>query len=91
MILTTEFDCTPTVRDYIYRIADEMILAFNISTEEAAGRINRQWKGKSFVKQADEEVLLHRDPEHWAKEIYFGHVGLWMSRVHGPQPPLPWP
>lgn len=86
-----DFECTPKIREYAYQIADEMVRLFGIPPEEAAGRINRRWGGQTMLTEADELALLHSDPDYWAQSIYFGHDGLWKSRVHGPQPPLPYP
>lgn len=91
MKFSTDFECTPQIEEFVYKIADEMVRLFEIQPNEAAGRINRQWRGQQMLKEVDELSLFHNDANHWAKLIYYGHDGLWRSRKYGPQPPLPYP
>lgn len=77
---------TPEVADFMKNIAAHIVLIFEISLEEAQGRINRFWSGLSFLE--DNDMILHKSPEYWAKTIYYGSDVLWWLGEEGlsPQP-----
>ncbi len=56
------------------RIADEMKKQFNISEQEAFGRINENWKHLIIDQNS---ILFHEDEEYWAKDLYYGHDSYW--------------
>lgn len=57
-------------------IAAEMVRLFGITEDEAEGRINRAW---GDVSEFD-PIVLHRPPEHWAYDMFFGHESYWWIR-----------
>ncbi|MCW1925666.1 hypothetical protein OKA05_24115 [Luteolibacter arcticus] len=59
-------------------ISGEMIALFNISQDDAVGRINRQWKGQSFV--GPDDLIYHETAVFWAKTLYYGvRVKWWLN------------
>ena len=55
------------------RIASEMVRLFQITEEEAIGRINRGWGHlPEFL-----HIAYHETAEHWAHHMYFGHESYW--------------
>ena len=56
-------------------IAEEMMRIGGITEAEAIGRINRQWQGIDFIGSTD--ITYHRNPEHWAKTIFYTDDTLW--------------
>jgi hypothetical protein len=65
-------------------IALEMRSLFEISEEEAIGRINRQWKHTEIT--GDKNIVYHEDSTSWAKDIYYGHDSAWWKGENGLRP-----
>lgn len=82
------FDADEKTKLYCLKIAIEMTNIFNISMNEAIGRINNQWKkSKDFI---DSGLVFHKNPISWAKTIYYEDgtwwwVEEWMAE-HTPKP-----
>jgi len=55
-------------------IAREMVRLFNISHDEAIGRINREWMRRKII---GDDVIYHETENYWAKNIYFGKSSEW--------------
>lgn len=69
-------------------IAEAMSRLFQISLDEAKGRVNRACTG--FVIEGDDDPIYHEDEEHWAHDIYYGHNSMWW--LDPPNlTPLPYP
>jgi hypothetical protein len=81
---------TEEALEYIEQIAREMILLFPITMDEAVGRINRAWAGQEFSSEAKVGVLLHEEPDAWAKTIYYVRDSRWWLGEDGLEP-LPYP
>jgi hypothetical protein len=59
--------------NFCLRIARRMMVFFNITEEEAAGRINDYWKKEKIVGI---NLVYHREGDDWAKLIYY-EAGTW--------------
>jgi hypothetical protein len=72
----TEFDfqTDDEGREFCELIIQEMISRFNISKEEAVGRLNDTWKGLTIGK---DDIVFHEDEEFWANSIYYGKDSQW--------------
>jgi hypothetical protein len=64
---------------YLRRIAAEMVALFGIPASEAIGRIGYFWRSESFVDERSLVSLLHQEPQHWAKTIYYGRKLWWLD------------
>lgn len=71
------FDAGPFAKAYCDSIVAEMIELFGIDRDEAVGRLNRHWKGVSFVDQEDIDGLTAELPDYWANRIYYGPNAKW--------------
>ena len=76
--------------EYLEEIAHAMITLFPIAIDEANGRINRFFSGHQFVTAVEVSVLLHEEPEAWAKSVYYGENADWWLGEDGLEP-LPYP
>lgn len=83
-------DAHPEATAYLQRIADEMVTIFGMSRNEAIGRINRRWSGRSIRNPNDVMMLLHRDLDWWAKTVVYGIDSEWW-RDEANATPLPFP
>jgi hypothetical protein len=81
---------TEEAQQYMEEIVREMVGLFSISSAEAVGRLNQFWRGKEFTSAVQVGVLLHEEPAHWAKTIYYGHDSHWWLGEDELQP-LPFP
>ena len=68
------FDGDEDAKSYGLRIARTMVRLFNIPLSEAIGRINRDWKDKKIFGP---DQIYRRDPEEWAKMIYYESGTFW--------------
>lgn len=80
------FKLSADAEHYCDRIVNEMITLFQISYEEALGRMNRHWSGNSF---GDYCMLFHMFPNEWANEIYYGGDSFWWKKDKKDLKPLP--
>ena len=85
-MISIKFPCTQEAAECIQEIATNMMSLFNISMEEAAGRINKFWGANSFVERLDLEVLFHETEEYWAKHIYYSPEQMWWLSEEGLRP-----
>ena len=69
---------------YCLEIAQEMVDTFNISEEEAIGRINNGFLNQSIV--GDDLAFYHEVPEYWAKSIYYEQGVHWWLGEEGLKP-----
>ena len=85
------FEVTEEAAIYLDQIRGEMLLLFDITDDEAIGRINRHFSGQTIT--SDEQVLnlLHEEQDQWARHIYFGRDSFWWVREPSELTPLPWP
>lgn len=81
-----EIAATDEALDYIEQIARQMVLLFPVAMDEAVGRINRFWAGQEFTSHVKVDVLLHEEPESWAKTIYYGRDSRWWLGEAGLEP-----
>jgi hypothetical protein len=63
------FDVEGQLMAYCREITQEMMSEFNISYDEALGRINKHWGGQEF--DCSDEIIYHETTEYWAKRIYY--------------------
>ncbi len=64
-------------KSYALRIARTIVRLFDISLDEAIGRINRQRKDQSIFGP---DQIYRRDPEEWAKLIYYEEGTWWWGK-----------
>ena len=67
------FNADSRGKSYGLRIARTMVRLFNIRLSEAIGRVNRDWAGVNIFGS---DQVYRRDPEEWAKTIYY-EDGTW--------------
>lgn len=74
--------------DYFEDIVREMLFLFPITRAEAVGRLNRFWAGRNFSNELSVNLLMHEEPDYWAKTIYYGPNTPWWKGEEGlkPQP-----
>lgn len=82
-----DFITDPESQAFCDLIASRMVQQFGITTAEAVGRINRQWRGMSFL--GAEELIYHEAPDFWVNTIYYGPSSSWWIEL--PEKPLPYP
>lgn len=63
--------------EYLYEIAKEMTSLFQISQEEAIGRINKHFGSREFITSTEVNALVHEEQDIWAKHIYYGKDSFW--------------
>lgn len=88
IIMDYEFKTDEQSRAFCNKIAERMVSLFNISVEEAVGRMNRLWSGQSFIGPKD--LIYHEDEDFWANDIFYGGDSLWWANPPGLKP-LPFP
>lgn len=76
--------------EYFEQIAREMVILFPITMDEAIGRINRFWQGRDITTEVEVDMLLHEEPDSWAKTVYYGRNSKWWLGEEGLEP-LPYP
>ena len=57
-----------------------MLLLFPITMDEAVGRMNKFWQGRDFTRPVEVNMLLHEEPDAWAKTVYYGRNSEWWLR-----------
>jgi hypothetical protein len=63
---------------------------FNISLEEAVGRMNRLWSTTEEI--VGDNIIYHETIDYWAFTIYYGKPSRWWAREDDPTLiPLPYP
>lgn len=87
-----EFDFTTDKdsRAYVVEIIHIMMALFDISQEEAVGRLNRVLCGQTYVGPPEENWLYYEMPEYWAKSVYYEQGTCWW-RADSPLKPSPYP
>jgi hypothetical protein len=85
-MIPIEFTCTQEIEEFVREIAANMVHLFDISLDEAMGRINRQWRGQTMLREVDEMSLFHEEADWWAKTIYYGPGVLWWLGEEGLSP-----
>lgn len=77
----------------IEEIFREMIQLFDMPSDEAYGRINREfsWREQGFYDDDGLLLLTHEDPFTWAMNIYFGRESLWWLSESRNLTPVPYP
>jgi hypothetical protein len=64
---------------------------FNISLEEALGRLNKHWSNIT-ERIGEDQMIYHETIEFWGYDIYYGPVSRWWAREDDPTlKPLPYP
>ncbi|HET7739026.1 MAG TPA: hypothetical protein VFL67_00065, partial [Mycobacterium sp.] len=86
-----EIPLSPLAKTYCDAIASAMISAFEISPEEAVGRINRHWRSAAFVEPEDVDTLLQELPNYWARRIYYPVEVDWWVVGEASLEPRPYP
>jgi hypothetical protein len=76
----------PEALSYLEEIAQEMVSIFQISLEEARGRINRELRDRTFFSPLEINVLLHEEQDVWANHIYYGRESCWWLGAEGLAP-----
>jgi hypothetical protein len=69
-----EFKTDEQAEAFCDKIAECMVSFFSISLDEAIARVNQQWKGQAIVGL---DIVYHKDPENWAKDIYWTADSYW--------------
>jgi hypothetical protein len=72
--------------DYFEDIVREMLFLFPITRAEAVGRLNRFWAGQNFSDELSVNLLMHEEPDYWAKTIYYGPNTPWWKGEEGLKP-----
>jgi hypothetical protein len=85
-----DIHATEEALEYFEQIAREMVLLFPITMDEAIGRINRFWQGRDMTTEVAVNMLLHEEPDSWAKNVYYGRASNWWLGEEGLKP-LPFP
>ncbi|WP_201009042.1 hypothetical protein [Paenibacillus glycanilyticus] len=88
------FKTSKLSEEYCDEIISIMTKEFNISKEEAIGRINDQWEGLDWnddINKDDYDIRYHELPEDWAYIIYFGHESQWWKKNKEDLIPKPYP
>jgi hypothetical protein len=92
----------PEVKAFMEEIVHAIVGLFGTSEDEAVGRVTRHWghvtdfgepmpSNSTHVEVPSLAVLLMREePEHWAKDIYYGPDSGWWNDEGGVEP-LPYP
>lgn len=77
----------------IEEIVREMIHLFDLKSDEAYGRVNREfrWRSQGFYDDDGLVLLTHEDPYTWAMNIYYGKESLWWVSESRDLEPLPYP
>ena len=81
-----QFETDDEAYQFCVEIADLMVSLFGITTEEAVGRINRDWKDKPII--GDNNMLYHETADYFAKKIYYFKVSYWWLPEAKPIPRL---
>ncbi|WP_432776584.1 hypothetical protein AAFJ72_07105 [Brevibacillus gelatini] len=70
-------------RGFCNDIVNVMVDNFQITKEEAVGRINEHWSNTEIVGEYC--MVYHELPEFWGYEIYFGSNSRWWARKDDPE------
>jgi hypothetical protein len=62
--------------EFFNEVVDQLIELFEITEEEAIGRINSYW-GKTDFKGKEYLIISHDGEEEWAKTLYYGKESHW--------------
>lgn len=79
------------VAGYLRQVRDLMIELFDVSAEEAEGRITTELGSFELMSVETENYLGHEDPDHWAHSIYYGADVQWWRLDPVDLRPKPWP
>lgn len=71
-MMNIDISGTEEALEYFEEIACQMVLLFPITMDEAVGRINRFWKNRDITSEVEVNMLLHEEPDSWAKTVYYG-------------------
>ncbi|MBD2872137.1 hypothetical protein [Paenibacillus arenilitoris] len=64
---------------FCLEIALCMSSIYNITEEEAVGRVSEFWSGLDLTREDD--MIFHESTEHWAGHIYFEDQFWWKKDV----------
>lgn len=78
-----KFETDAKSQAFCESIAHEMVRLFGISSDEAVGRINKEWRNQSIV---GDDIIYHETEDYWAKNIYFGKSSEWWLSPPGLKP-----
>lgn len=84
-----KFQTDELLLELMIDIAKMMVSLFDIPPEEAIGRINSHWKGRTFDLGDHEDIVFHETPDYWAKRIYYKES--WWTNLRPPLNPKPYP
>lgn len=77
-------------KDFCTAIVLFMQNKFNVSLNEAVGRMNRLWSTTDEI--VGDDIVYHETVEYWAYNIYYGKDSRWWARENDPTlRPLPYP
>jgi hypothetical protein len=76
--------------EFFNEVVDKLIELFEITEEEAIGRINRYW-GKTDFTGKEYLIISHDGEEEWAKTLYYGKESHWWLRKGEKIEPIPYP
>lgn len=83
-----EFNLDEKGQEFCNEIVNVMVDQFQITEEEAVGRINKQWSNTEIMGECC--MAYHESPEFWAYKIYFGPNSPWWARKGDPElKPIP--
>ncbi|MCM3635561.1 hypothetical protein [Paenibacillus sp. FSL W7-1287] len=82
------FSTTKKAEKYIDQIVHQLVILFNVSHQEAIGRVNRHWTNCEHID--DESMIYHMLPDEWAHEVYYGSDSMWWGKDKSALSPLPY-
>jgi hypothetical protein len=79
---------TAMADDYLSETAEAMMRLFNISEDEAIGRIAQEFGHWDLGDDEECWMLGHEEPEYWAHWTYYGDILWWLMEPQEltPQP-----
>lgn len=77
MINNFDFATTKAAIKLCGATIEEMVNLFDISKEEATGRLEREWNQGRFRNLS---CFLHEDEHYWANSIYYGEDCYWWMK-----------
>lgn len=75
-------------KEFFDKVAELMIVLFEISHDEAVGRMNRLWNDQVFT--GPDNLIYHEDVDFWAYNVFYGGDSSWWMNPPDLKP-LPYP
>jgi hypothetical protein len=71
-----DMDLDEEAHKFMTEIATDIMQRFGLTEEDAVGRLNECWKGKS-VKEPYFWLLYHEEPAFWSQTLYYEAHDFW--------------